>query len=99
MKEMPIDEITPLSRAAVTAGETAVQTTAGLIPQAHGGALLPGGKRGNRGGGRQKEALRERMRDMLSATLDAMAKALSGERTSADSRSAILDDPRVAALA
>ncbi len=36
--------------------KTAVEPT--LVPQARGGALLSGGKPGNRGGGRPKDALR-----------------------------------------
>ena len=44
-------------------GKTAGQT-AGLIPQAHGGALLRGGKPGNRGGsGRPPDVIRQRCRE------------------------------------
>ena len=39
--------------------------TVELIPQPHGGALLPGGRRGNKGGGRPREAIREEFRQIL----------------------------------
>ena len=87
-----------LAPAGETAGETPVNTGSSLRMQAHGGALLTGGKPGNRGGGRPKESLRQRMRELLDATLDAMTRALAGERSAAESLRAILDDPRIIVL-
>ena len=87
-----------LALAAETAGETAVNTSPGLRVQAHGGALLSGGKPGNRGGGRPKESLRQRMRELLDATLNAMAAALSGERGAAEAYKRIANDPRITVL-
>jgi hypothetical protein len=95
---MQPEETRQLARAAVTAGETAAIPSKSLVPQAHGGALLAGGQAGNRGGGRQKESLRQRMRDMLGETLSAMGQALSGERSAASAGKAILNDPRVCSL-
>jgi hypothetical protein len=46
------------SRARQTAGKSAVPPR--KIPQPHGGALLSGGKPGNKGGGRLKEYAEER---------------------------------------
>ena len=40
-----------------------------LVPQAHGGALLAGGKRGNKGGGRTPSEIRELMRQPLAKLL------------------------------
>ena len=42
--------------------KTTAKTTA-LVPQAHGGALLAGGKPGNRGGGRPPDLIRQRCRE------------------------------------
>jgi hypothetical protein len=101
-------EANPLfARAEAPAHETATKTAEDgrgpaeprLIPQAHGGQLLAGGKPGNRGGGRPKESLRQRMRELLDATLDAMYAALAGERSAAESVRAITNDPRITALA
>jgi len=39
--------------------ENSERNSGDLIPQSHGGALLPGGKRGNAGGGRPRDAIRE----------------------------------------
>jgi hypothetical protein len=36
-----------------------------LIPQKHGGALLRGGKKGNKGGGRRPNKIREELRNVL----------------------------------
>jgi hypothetical protein len=65
-----------------TAAETAAPVVATLIPQPHGGALLPGGKPGNRGGpGRPPDAHRERLRELLSQPEadEMLAKTLRGE--------------------
>ena len=40
-----------------------------LIPQKHGGALLSGGKRGNKGGGRTPNEIRALMREPLAKLL------------------------------
>ncbi len=40
---------------------TAVTTAVNLIPQPHGGALLPGGKPGNRGGTGVRDEVREKL--------------------------------------
>lgn len=71
---------------------------AALVPQLHGGALLPGGQAGNKGGGRPKEALRERSRGLYSATLEQIAAKLSGAALAHDAADRILIDPRVLAL-
>lgn len=48
------------------------------VPQKHGGALLPGGKLGNKGGtGRPPEALRIRSREVFAAWLDWAAKQMA----------------------
>ena len=44
--------------------KTAVKTAVDLVPQRHGGALLRGGKPGNRGGGRPRSLVRD---DLLQA--------------------------------
>jgi hypothetical protein len=41
--------------------KTAVQTVAALVPQPHGGALLTGGKPGNKGGGRPADKVRAKL--------------------------------------
>ena len=54
------------------AKRTATKTTTDskeLIPQAHGGALLAGGKRGNKGGGRTPNEIRVLMREPLAKLL------------------------------
>ena len=53
-------------QAGTTAGTTAETDKAvELIPQKHGGALLAGGKRGNRGGGRTPDELRGTIRQII----------------------------------
>lgn len=48
-----------------------------LIPQPHGGALLAGGKPGNKGGpGRPKEELREKLARLSEASADELMKRL-----------------------
>ena len=50
----------------VEAIDTATKTAGELIPQAHGGALLAGGKPGNKGGpGRPRSLIRERLSGVL----------------------------------
>lgn len=41
--------------------------TADKIPQPHGGALLPGGKKGNKGGGRTPDAFRQMCQELASS--------------------------------
>lgn len=51
-----------------------------LVPQAHGGALLSGGKPGNRGGGRPPDEFNRRMRELASseAALAYLEECLTG---------------------
>jgi hypothetical protein len=49
--------------------EVTVKTDVKLIPQEHGGALLAGGKPGNKGGGRTPNELRALMREPLAKLL------------------------------
>lgn len=51
-----------------------------LVPQPHGGALLVGGRKGNRGGGRSAD-FRERMRKLVDEkeTQEYLAACLKGE--------------------
>ena len=52
----------------------------GLIPQPHGGALLPGGKPGNRGGGRKPNKLVKALEeDLEKAAADLRKKMEAGE--------------------
>ena len=58
-----------------TAGKTAA-----LIPQAHGGALLDGGKPGNRGGsGRPPDVVRGRARDAFYTHIPILEKIAEGK--------------------
>jgi hypothetical protein len=49
-----------------------------LRPQAHGGALLPGGKRGNKGGGRTPNAVREVALEHFANRLSRLDRIASG---------------------
>ena len=58
--------------------KTTAKTTA-LIPQAHGGALRPGGTLGNRGGGRPPDVVRERARDAFYTQIPTLEKIAEGK--------------------
>ena len=57
-----------------TAAKTAV------VPQKHGGALLPGGVAGNKGGGRPPNELRGSMREILEKGLPHLEEFATGEK-------------------
>lgn len=52
-----------------------------LVPQPHGGALLSGGKPGNKGGGRTPDEFKRRMAELASsdAALEYLDECLRGE--------------------
>ena len=50
-----------------------------MVPQKHGGALLPGGVPGNKGGGRPSNELRGSMREILEKGLPHLEEFVTGE--------------------
>ena len=64
IKELIAEGTIPSSTSVV---ETAGQTAAQLIEQPHGGALLPGGQPGNKGGGRTAAAIKGTAREILAS--------------------------------
>ena len=57
--------------------KTAAKTA--MVPQKHGGALLPGGVPGNKGGGRPSNELRGSMREILEKGLPHLEEFVTGE--------------------
>ena len=57
--------------------KTAAKTA--MVPQKHGGALLPGGVPGNKGGGRPSNELRGSMREILEKGLPHLKDFVVGE--------------------
>ena len=71
---------------AVSAGQTA-----DLIPQEHGGALLAGGKIGNKGGGRTPDELRALMREPLAKAIPLVVNMIHDPKTGNRDRLAAVD--------
>ena len=56
-----------------------------MVPQKHGGALLPGGVPGNKGGGRPPNELRGSMREILEKGLPHLEEFATGEKDASPS--------------
>ena len=56
-----------------------------LVPQPHGGALKRGGNYGNKGGGREKSKVRDRLAELRDDTLDELQEKLkAGDLSDSD---------------
>ena len=58
--------------------KTAAKTA--MVPQKHGGALLPGGVPGNKGGGRPSNELKGSLREILEKGLPHLEEFVTGEK-------------------
>lgn len=64
----------------MTADSSALPNVPALIPQKHGGALLAGGKPGNRGGsGNAPSILRERLRGTIAQRVEVLESIIDGQ--------------------
>ena len=72
--ERTVDALEVVENSGVNSGQ-------GLIPQPHGGALLPGGMSGNKGStGRPREELREMFRLSAESGIEELVKILDAPR-------------------
>lgn len=58
--------------------ESAEESAAVIVRQPNGGALLSGGKRGNKGGGRKPDAIRRMARAMLAERMPVLGQIADG---------------------